>query len=128
MIILSPYIMLKAQFKKFLKCKFNAGDSYGCYISLLVATMKIFLSYTPAAVGGILRYELDTESLLTPFFYQLGSIVLAVMVIIFATISIRLVINRLAKQGMNDDGSNDSSTSEQHEIVSIQITRDGVPI
>ena len=92
--------------------------------------MKIFLSYTPAAAGGILRYELDTEFLLTPIYYQLGSIVPAVMVIIIGTISMRLVINILAeqKQGMNNEGSNVSPTSGQHEIVSIQITQDGVPI
>ena len=120
--------MLKAQFNKFLKCNISSGDSYGCYISLLVATMKISFSHTPAAFGGILQYELDTACLLTPIYYQLGSIVPAVMVIIIGTISICLVINRLAKQGMNDEGSNDSSTSGQHEIVSIQITQDGAPI
>ena len=101
-----------------------------CYFSLLVATMKISFSYTPAAVGGILQYELDTESLLTPIFYQLGSLLPAVIVIIIATIFMRLVINILAelKQGMNNEGSNVSSTSGQHEIVSIQITQDGAPI
>ena len=78
--------------------KKNNNNSNKKYIYILYCIFVGFFFFPLAAVGGIVRSELGTPSLLAlPFYYQLVATGLAFLVAISATATLIISMNGLAK-------------------------------